>query len=372
MSSESKRSISSRSRRAACAVALSLGLIVAACGEAPVEEAPVVRPIKMMTVGSGDAARLLEYPGEVSAVQNAELAFEVAGRIVEFLVEEGQRVEAGTMLARLDDRNYQAELDSAKAFLRKARGDFARERSIYQEDPGATTQAALETYRRAVEVSEAGYRQAEKAFEDTELRAPFSGVMARKLVDDFQNVSARDPVLILQDDSSLEIKVSVPEADLALGGGAGGRSLADATARFKPVVVVTTFPDRRFPARFTEFTTTADPVTRTFEATFAFENPPDVSVLPGMTAKAILTPPREASSGAVEVPVHAVAADETGAPFVWVVDPDSMRVRRTLVELGDLTGSRTGILSGLAHGDLIATSGVNHLREGMQVSLLEK
>lgn len=363
-----ERSRASRPLRAAFAVALCLGTL--ACGEAPVEEAPVVRPIKMVTVGSGDAGRLREYPGEVSAVQNAELAFEVPGRIVEFAVEEGQRVEADALLARLDARNYQAQLDSAKAFLRKARSDYARERSIYREDPGATTEAALETYQRAVGVSEAEYRQAEKAFEDTELRAPFSGVMARKLIDDFQNVSAQDPVLILQDDSSLEIKVSVPEADLTLAGGDG--TVDSATARFRPSVVVTTFPDRRFPARFKEFTTTADPVTRTFEATFAFENPPEVSVLPGMTAKAILTLPRAASSGAVEVPVNAIAADETGSPFVWVVDPDSMRVRPTPVELGALSGSKSEILSGLANGDLIAISGVNHLREGMQVSLLEK
>jgi RND family efflux transporter MFP subunit len=370
MSSEPKRSRSSLSLRAGCAIALAFGLI--ACGEAPVEEAPVVRPIKMMSVGGGNSARRLEYPGEVSAVQNAELAFEVPGRIVAFLVEEGQRVEKGTLLARLDDLHYQASLDSAKAFLRKARADFARERSIYQEDPGATTQAALDTYRRAVGVSEAQYRQAEKALEDTELRAPFSGVMARKLVDDFQNVSAMDPVLILQDDSSLEIKVSVPEADLAFGGGARAGTAEAATARFRPIVVVTTFPDRLFPARFTEFTTTADPVTRTFEATFAFENPPDVAVLPGMTAKAVLTPPQEGPSSGLEVPVDAVVADASGAPHVWVVEPSSMRVRRTPVELGNLSGSKTEIRSGLAIGDLIAVSGVNHLREGMQVSRLER
>ncbi len=133
--------------------------------------------------------------------------------------------------------------------------------------------------------------------------------------------------------------------------------------------MITSLPDRSFAARIKEFSTTADPVTRTFKVTLAFENPPDANILPGMTAKVVITPrPSGARPGQQMIPSSAVLADEGGAAFVWIVDPSTMRAQRAPVEVGDLSGSEVEIRSGLSDGDLIAISGVHSLREGMQVS----
>ena len=131
-------------------------------------------------------------------------------------------------------------------------------------------------------------------------------------------------------------------------------------------VVVTSFPGRVLPARFKEFSTTADEVTRTFRMTLAFANPPDIRVLPGMTAKAILSPGGPATGG-FAVPVNAVVADEGGGAFVWRVDSATMKVSRAAVEVGQLSGSSIAVTSGLSSGDEIAISGVAHLRDGMEV-----
>jgi RND family efflux transporter MFP subunit len=356
--------------RGACQLVLciALGIAALACGEEPVEQESVARPVKVLELGAGASAARLEYPGEISAAQHSEMAFEVPGKIIEFPVMEGQQVEKGTLLARLDPRDFDAELGKARANVAQAKSDYERYKTLYEQ--GVEAQATLEAKQRRYEVTLADMETTQKAVEDTRLVAPFAGRVARKLVKDFQNVNAKEAVLILQDDSSLEIVVNVPERDLTVGRREG--TPEEASRRLAPVVTVTSIPDRSFPARAKEIATTADPVTRTFQATFAFASPADVNILPGMTAKvSINRPGSRGPSRGFSIPARATLADESGGATVWVVDPDSMTVRRAKVELGEMSGAEVEVRSGLSSGDLIAISGVHQLREGMPVRRLE-
>jgi RND family efflux transporter MFP subunit len=202
------------------------------------------------------------------------------------------------------------------------------------------------------------------------LRAPFAGEVARKLVDDFANIRAKDPILILQDNSHLEIVIDIAEADYV--NMQPGLDNAERTARARPRVIVGSVPGREFPARIKELATAADPTTRTYAVTLAFDNPPDVNLLPGMTAKVRVWGAGAAVPEAIWIPAHAARTDESGEAFVWVVDAASMKVGRRPVALGELSGGLVQLSGGLERGDLIATSGVHHLREGMQVRRFEK
>ena len=345
-----------------------VALTLVACGEEPQEEVEVARPIKMLTLGGGAGRGSLEYPGTVQPSQNAEMAFEVPGRIIGFPVDEGQAVSQGATLARLDPADYEAARDIEQARVNAAKADYERYRELYASD--AVSLQDLDVRRRNFEVAEAKLRTAQKALDDTRLRAPFSGIVARKLVDDFQNVQAKQSILILQDESGLEVVVNVPERDAALA--VPGLTLEERTARTNPVVQISAVSDRQFPARITEFSTTADPVTRTFAATFAFDPPSDVQIRSGMTAKVILTVPGSGDEAPTRftVPANAVAADEDNDPYVWKVDESTMRVSRVQVAVGDLAGADVEILRGLSSGDVIAISGVHNLREGTLVSRL--
>jgi RND family efflux transporter MFP subunit len=345
---------------------LFLFFTLAACGGPTAPEPPPVRPVKLLTLGEG-AAGTLEYPGQIRAAQRAEMAFEVPGRIVEFPVKEGTRVKARQILARLDPRDYENELAKARTNAAKGKADYDRYQSLFEK--GVSPQKELERYRTFYENTQATLRTATKAVEDTVLRAPFDGVMAQKLVQDFANVQAKQPVLVLEDDSSLQIDVAVPERDFARI--RPGASLEERNARARPRVIVSGIPGREFPARLSEFTTTADPVTRTYKATFAFEHPSDVNVLPGMTARVQLETGGGESGGPLLVPVQAVADDAGSTPYVWTVDPKSMQVSKAPVEVGALTGSWIEIRSGLAPGQTLAVSGVHQLHDGMVVRPFE-
>ena len=123
-------------------------------------------------------------------------------------------------------------------------------------------------------------------------------------------------------------------------------------------------PGLEFPARLVEFSTTADPATRTFQARLQFDTPTDQNILPGMTARVIYN---AILNGTTTLPSTAAFSDASGNANVWIVDPDSMQVSRRAVTLGELTGGDVEIRSGLDAGDLVAVSGVSQLREGMQV-----
>jgi RND family efflux transporter MFP subunit len=324
--------------------------------------------VKLLTVGASGAGTTREFPGKISAAQTADVAFEVSGRMTEFPVDEGQRVEKGAVLARLDPRDFQAAVDAKTASEKAALAEAERTRALFEAD--VAPQQQLDAAERNYDVMKARSATAHKALEDSVLRAPFAGEVARKLVDDFANVSAKDPILILQDNSHLEIVIDIAEADYVRV--QPGLDNAERTARAKPRVIVGAIPDREFPARITELATAADPTTRTYAVTLAFDNPPDVNILPGMTGKVRVGGAGAAAPQAIWIPAHAARTDDSGEAFVWVVDPESMKVRRTPVTLGEFSGGLTQVTGGLEGGEQIATSGVHHLREEMQVRRFEK
>jgi RND family efflux transporter MFP subunit len=347
-------------------VGLGLALLLSwiGCGEEPPPAEPVVRPVKILELRGASAGRIREYPGEIQAAQNADIGFEVAGKLIEFPVKESQRVEIGQVLAKLDPRDYQTDLDAARASARAAKADFERYRALFREN--VASKQELEKYERNYDVFEAKVASAQKAVEDAVLRAPFAGVIARKLVDDFSNVQAKEPVVTLQTGSSLEIIVAFPEQDYARI--RRGATVEELNESLVADVIVSALPGQKFPAKLKEFATTADPVTRTFQATFSFDAPPDVNVLPGMTAKLVGATRQGARGASFSVPVQAAAEDEGGKPYVWLVDPQSMKARKVYVTLGELSGSSVQVTSGLVDGAWVVTSGVHQLREGMEVS----
>jgi len=356
------------SRARALIVPLVALVLLTSCKKEEVVEAePTPRPVKIHRLDANASGARPDYPGRIKSSKVVELAFEVDGRIVDWNVEEGQQVRKGQILSRLDPRDYQAQVEAARARLRLAEAEYRRESKLFAS--GSGTQRDLDVATRSRDVSRAELRIAQKALEDTKLRAIFDGVIARKLVTDFRNVAAREPVLLLQDESVMEVVVDVPERDLA-----DRREEIDYdqwNERIKPEVELSALPGRRFPVRLSELATAADPSTRTFRATFVMEKPKGVGVLAGMTAKLILTGATKKAADEFLIPARAVVADAEREPFVWVVDEESMTVEKQPVKVGPLTGDRIVIESGLEGNEAIAMSGVHLLTEGREVTEME-
>jgi RND family efflux transporter MFP subunit len=345
------------------------GLVIALLAgcEKEVTEAPeVVRPVRILTISTLQGGETLSYAGEILGVQNAEIAFEVPGRLIELPAEEGIEVSENQLLAKLDPADFQASLDAAEADYRNAKDTFDRFEEVFGK--GAISRQDFDNQRRQLEVSKANLATVRKALNDTELRAPFAGRIGRVYVENFNNIQAKQPILLLQDVSQLDIIVNVPEQDWQRA--KPGLTLAQQTERAKPFVTLPTFPDRQFPARITEVAASADPVTRTFAARGRFDPPDDIVILPGMSATVSVTIDTDLVAGlenAVQIPVNAVVGGNDGGSYVWKVDDAAMTVGLAPVTAGQMSGSSITIVDGLAAGDRIAVSGVQHLAEGMKV-----
>ncbi|MCP3943649.1 MAG: efflux RND transporter periplasmic adaptor subunit [Desulfobacteraceae bacterium] len=303
----------------------------------------------------------IQYSGTIKAVREVDMAFEVPGRIISFPITEGQRVTKGTLLAKLDPRDFQTILDSATADLNAARADYERSRQLYENN--TISRRDLDVARRNFEVAKANTRSAKKAVDDTRLVAPFSGLIARKIADNFQNIQAKQPILVIHDDSSLEMLVDIPEQDYARI--RKGTSLAQLNQTLNPQISVSSLPGQSFKAEFKETATTADPITRTFEITFGFVPPKENTILPGMTARLKLSGTMD--QGAPMIPAKAVFADQAKNGMVWLIDPDTKKVKQHPVKVGAMSGTNVFVIKGLKTGDIIAISGVHQLRDGMTI-----
>jgi multidrug efflux system membrane fusion protein len=366
---------------------ISVAILATSCGKeeekAPVAE--VVRPVKVMTVVARSGGGGLQFPGRVRASQRVELAFKVVGgRLVELPIagKEGGYVKKGDLLARIDPkdfqtdlRNVQGQLREAEAALDLAKSDYARVQRIRKEDPGATSQAMVDKRRETVNQAQ-GRIKSLKASVDTYknrlsytyLRAPFAGLIAKRYVDNFQDVKPKQPIARLEDVSQVEILVDIPENLMAVS-----REKVDESVKI--IAEFPAAPGKQYPLKVKEYATKADPATQTYQVVLQMPQPEDINVLPGMTATVSISVPEQESTAerAIFIPAIAVMTDPDGNNYVWVVDSASMTVNKKKVKVGRLSGSENiNVLEGLEGGETLVMAGVKALREGMKVSFWEQ
>jgi len=334
----------------------------------PEESTPVSRPVKIYTVGGDSVQSSSRYPGSVSAALESTLAFEVPGKITSLNIKEGQTVSAGQVLANLDARDYQSQLDSAQSNRDAALADFERYKKALKAN--AVTPQAFDEAKRNLEVAQSEFRRAKKAVDDTTLTAPFAGRVVSINIDQFDTVHAKQPVLQLHSDSAFEMVVDVPEADWAQGKKVSSASEIDLKDQL--FVTVSAAPNEKFPGVITEFSGAADAITRTYKVTVAFSVPEDSIVGSGMTGH-VLYEPLESSSGnnGLQVPADAIVGDVDNQSFVWLYNAEEGIVTKQPVILGSVSSNWVQIDSGLAKGDQIAVSGVHSMFDGFLVHPLE-
>jgi RND family efflux transporter MFP subunit len=318
----------------------------------------VVRPAKILSVGEGGDGAHRQFPGKVRAAQQVDMSFNFAGTLTKLPVKEGDNVEKDQLLAQIDPRDYKNTVAAERAKLAQSKASYERHKQLVKDE--VTTPAEFDRVQRKYEVQKVALKIAQKALSDTSLKAPFPGRVAVRYVDNFKEVQAKEPVVSIQDVTSLEVVVNVPESVIAP---MRERNSVPARAEF-PVA-----PGREFDLNIREFASEADPQTQTYRVVLAMPAPKDINILPGMTTTVFAK--TGISSGGFLVPLTAVLADEAGKRFVWIVD-QAMKVQKTQVEVGEVTGSHIRITKGLKSEDRIVSAGVNYLTSGQQVSELKK
>lgn len=332
----------------------------------PEEEPTLIRPLKTMIVESPIMPSGGKYPGKVLATEMVDLAFQVGGPLIEFPVKKGDEVEKDQFLARIDPRDFENALEIATAEVTRTKAIL--ERTERSAKSGAVSQTDLTNAKTNHDVAIANEKIAQKALDDTYLKAKFDGVIANTYVENFQNVQPKQNILSLQDVSHVDVKVAIPEARMA-----STRNISSDRYRF--YATFDYLPEREFEVTIKEYATEADPLTQTYAVTLTMPAPEDVTILPGMTATVheYLKAGEEAEGAGFLVPLDIVPVDGQGQYFVWTlkdVGDGTYSVHRTDVEVGEIIEDKVFVKSGLDKGDRIAAAGVHILQEEQRVRLL--
>jgi RND family efflux transporter MFP subunit len=356
-------------------------LALVACGEKEAVEKDTVRPIKAMKVGSEEPFGGRWFPGKATATQEANMSFRVPGTVQRIPVDIGTEVKQGEVIARLDPQDYQVELNNANALLRKAKSDlelaeseYARVANVFKKDPGAVSKSLVDTRKAQKDSAGAQIESAKAAVESatdnlsyTYMKSPYDGVVVEKFVEQFEDVQAKQQIIRVLDNSSIEFTVQVPETLM---------ENVDIVRQLGALVVFDTYPNVEVPARIKEIGKEASKTTRTYPVTLIMEQPEGIKILPGMAGKAKgdkkATARIAAEEGLVgiEIPITATFSDEAKQTFVWVVDESTNQVNKRAVTIINLT-ENGAMITGLKPGEIIATAGANMLVQDQQVRILE-
>ena len=350
---------------------LTVGMIFSliSCAKKVEEKKEIVRPVKMMTISTTKKSKGNSYPGKVKASKDAELSFVVPGRITKLPVLRGQFMKKGDLVAQLDQRDFVANLKAAQADYDFAKSQFDSFKKLVEQ--GVISQDEFNQKKKNLDVTSAAVRSAEKALEDTTLRAPFDGQIAEKYVDIHQDVKANQKVVYFQDTSYLDILIDVPEADVAAA--RGNRTIDELSKKITADATFASITGKIFKVKLKEFDAIADKDTQTYKATLTMKKPTDVNIMPGMTATiTVFHDGKRAEKNNILVPVNAVFADANGKSCVWLINPQTMTVTKRKIQTGEMRGGEFIVSSGLKNGDIIATSGIKALFEGTKVKEYKK
>ncbi|MBR1485969.1 MAG: efflux RND transporter periplasmic adaptor subunit [Synergistaceae bacterium] len=348
--------------------------------KAEVPQKELVRPVKTVTLRSNGKGGLWQYYGTLQGGKRVDLSFRVSGPIRSIKVEKGASVKKGQLLAELDPRDYQTQLkqaqagqNQAQAQYENARADFRRYENLYKQK--VIPKSTYDTYKTQMNVALSSLNAAKAStsavrdsLKDTELRAPFDGVIVDRMVESFQDVTAKQTIFILQDISTMEIVFNIPENDVIWASKAvsanNGSNFASVRAKFDAI------PEKTFPLTLKEFVLQADRSTNTFPAIAVMSQQEGVALLPGMTATVEVEVSDDSASGerVFIVPQTAVvtSGDQT---YVWRCDDNV--VKRVSVQQN--TPHNNGFIEitseQLKDGNIIVVAGAHLLHEGQKVRM---
>lgn len=349
---------------------------LAGCGaELSEPPPPASRPVKIYTVAGGSSDSVRSFPGRIDATQRAELAFRVSGQLQQVLVKEGDLVEKGQVLARLDPTDFEIVLEDRQASFDNAQRNFERGKELITD--GNISRIDYDRMEADFRTASAALTQARQDLDYTVLTAPFTGRIARRAAENFEEVLARQTVIWLQNIDELDVVIDLPESVVR---SVQSRTDREASLRSGEVAgTVRAFAqfegrsERRFSLRPKEIATKADEQTQTFRTTFTMDAPIDFTALPGMTVNVMLDLSAVVQKDLVKwVPVRAVQADAGLEARVWVLDPDSMTVSARAVTIGRMSGRSIQVTSGLEGGEEIVAVGAPYLAEGMRVTRMAR
>lgn len=339
-----------------------ISFLIVSCSESNtvISEKPL-RPVRTIVIKHPEPNQTMEYTAVVDASQKADLSFKVSGELVKVLVKQGDEVVRGQVLAILNDQDIQLNLVERASNYEKAKADYDRGVNLVKKK--VISQADIDQLKAQFTTASAKLEAAKNNLLYTKLRASFDGVIAKKYTENFQEISAKQPIFALHNIQKVHLKINVPESVMI--------QIPRNDRTREIIVYFNEIPGEAFPAKFKEVSLQADEITKTYEVTFIMDNPVEHTILPGMTAILRGTKNLNASDNKKRfyLPSQSVLKDSEGN-FVYIVEPISEgkgKIKKLAIKIGHITTQGIEVFSGVSSGQFLVTAGVSKITDGMLV-----
>ena len=314
--------------------------------------------VKTQVVSPGMVDNAQTYVGIVEEREATAVSFTGMGIIKRMLVNEGQAVSKGQLIAEMDDTQARNLLSGAEAQMTQANDALARFKMLH--DNGSLPEVKWVEIQSKVAQAKSQLEVARKNLADCRLVAPVSGIIGKKLIGVGETALPSQAVVSILDISTVKVKVAVPEAEV---GGINAHT---------PTSIQVEAINGSYQGGQIEKGVQADALTHTYDIRINVANA-DRKLLPGMVANVRFVSDGSQAIGSKMIPVTAVqkktvstSLQADGSLFVWTVGKDSMAHRST-VTIGQTQGNYVCVIDGLNVGDRIVTEGYQKLSEGTKV-----
>ena len=324
--------------------------IACSCSEKKDNGQKVATRVKTEVVTSGNSTSTQSYVGIVEENEGTAVSFTGMGVVKRVLVSEGQAVSRGQLLAEMDDTQARNLLAGAEASMAQANDALQRYGMLH--DNGSLPEVQWVEIQSKVAQAKSQLEVAKKNLADCRLTAPVSGIIGKKQIGAGETALPSQAVVTILDISHVKVKVAIPEAEM------------NAISAGTPSTIIVEAADKQVQGGRIEKGVVADALTHTYDIRIHVPNS-DRKLLPGMVASVCFAS-QAAPSGTLTLPITAVQKKADGTLFVWTVAKDST-AHRTSVTIGETTGNRIVIKSGVDNEQRIVVEGYQKLSEGTKV-----
>ncbi|PSW43682.1 efflux RND transporter periplasmic adaptor subunit [Photobacterium leiognathi] len=309
---------------------------------------PESRPVKLQSVSVGNNESLRSFPAIVEAGDKAVLAFRVSGQLNNVQAHPGEFVRKGQTLATLNPDELSLLVKQAQAQYDLANVQFKRNSQLRKTN--VVSELDYDASKANLKQAKAALDKAKSNLSYAKLIAPYDGYLSLSMIENFEYVAAKQPVMHIQSAKLINMTFQLPDYLLARFQGHA--------EEINPTVAFDALANQTFPAQFKEIDTEPDSKTSSYKVTLSMARPEGSNIMPGMSGSVTIVLPH-GNAGAI--PTRAVIT-EGNKHFVWRVN-DKQQVERVEVTLDN----NNRVISGLNDGDVIATSGVSELQAGQKV-----
>lgn len=338
-----------------------LPLIFFSCGGSDEEKPEHIRPVKAVQVMSASDQFSKGFPSVTQETREVELSFRISGPLVYLNAEVGQAFKKGELIAEVDSRDFKINLAAKEGRMAQAKAEEQRYNNLFKK--GSVSKNEYDIKLAAYLEANSTYEDAVNALKDTKLYAPFNGYIGKKLIENFQDVRAKETILTVLDLSHLEVLTHIPE------------NLAIFFPQFKSYkVLFDAYPNKVFDAILKEAGKTPEPAgyPLTLILDYKVGVNPDYRIAPGFTCRVDVILDNALDNETFIIPVTAVFEGDTDkSPSVWVLNKNTNTVSKKSVQVGSLISNNAiEVISGITHGEWVVSAGVHHLVEGQKVKQL--